>query len=284
MLIDRLTLAAVIVAAGLFGPPLAKSGTAQAASPAPHRAVYSMVMEQNRSGSDLSDIRGTMAMEWADTCDGWALNQKMLLAVIPAEGARFDRAYSFTSYESKDGLLFRFNMRITTNGTVTEDIAGRATLTAPGGPGEVVFTEPEGERVALPAGTVFPTEHLLLAIDGAMADQRGLERDVFIGTDIESLYRVSGFLGREVQPGTRPVIESPGRDDRAGLIAALADLRSYIVSFGYYPSDADDEAPEFEVTYRLMENAVAPYLDLDYGDYVIRGLLDYLEYLPDPGC
>ncbi len=41
---------------------------------------------------------------------------------------------------------------------------------------------------------------------------------------------------------------------------------------------------EFEVHYRIAENGVAAHLDLDYGDFAIRAVLDYLEMRPALDC
>lgn len=268
----------------LFGFPQIGLTGAEAADLVGHRAVYNMKLHLTRTGNDLSDIQGKMAMEWSDVCDGWALNQKMVLAVKPVESEGFKNSFSFSSYEAKDGLLFRFTMRTLTNDIVTEDIRGRAELESRGGAGEVVFDLPEDQTLDLPPGTIFPSDHLHQSAAHAASGKRALERLLFTGTDVDGLEMVSGFLGPSIPPGTRDIIESDSRDDTTGRIAELKGKQSWMVAFGYFPVHENSEQPEFEIQYRLMENGVAPFLDLDYGDYVIRAVLDYLEYLPEPSC
>ena len=52
----------------------------------------------------------------------------------------------------------------------------------------------------------------------------------------------------------------------------------------YYPFGESNSAPEFEVQYRIMDNGVASNMDLDYGNFALRAVLDHLEYLPPPDC
>ena len=64
-----------------------------------------------------------------------------------------------------------FVIRKLRDGDVAEETRGRAKLSGPGEAGQAEFTQPEASTVELPRGTMFPTEHTLLLIRSAMANE-----------------------------------------------------------------------------------------------------------------
>src|SRR5262252_5899102 len=110
---------------------------------APHRALYSMSLGSARSDSGVVDARGTMAYEWGETCDGWTIEQRYRLKMRYGEQPDVDIISSFVTWESKDGLRYRFNQRQTRNGEVDQDIRGEARLEGPGDGGVAEFTKPQ---------------------------------------------------------------------------------------------------------------------------------------------
>src|SRR5258708_12730775 len=42
----------------------------------PHRAVYKMTLERAQSASGVVGAGGTMLYQWADSCDGWTIDQR----------------------------------------------------------------------------------------------------------------------------------------------------------------------------------------------------------------
>ena len=246
---------------------------------APHRAAYEIDLATVRHDSDITTLTGRMILEWSDACDGWTVNQKVKMHFTNRDGPEIDNSFSFSSFESKNGDNFHFTMRSLANGDPFEEWVGVANREAVGG--MVRFSMPEGESLPLPVGTLFPTEHLFVLVEAALAGETWVGRTVFSGTGPDSLHEVTAFIGDEILPGSKPV-EMVGEGDEA--ILALTGLRSWPVAMAYFPHAEQDGEPEFEVSYRLLENGVAGNLLLDYGDFAMRAVLARLELLPPPRC
>ena len=112
-----------------------------------HRALYEITLESVRNGSEITDLRGRMMLEWADACDGWTVNQKVRMVLSHIGGPPLNNEFSFSSFEAKEGESFRFSMRSSSDGRPYEEYVGTATR----GPnresksgGYVKFTSPEG--------------------------------------------------------------------------------------------------------------------------------------------
>ena len=248
--------------------------TAGAAELRPHRALYDLGLAAARDGSSVVALRGEMALEWADACEGWTVSQSIRMDVADRRGASFENVISFSSYETKSGDRFRFNMKWGAAAGRVEEYVGHAE------PGRAVFVVPDGETMPLPDGTMFPTEHLFLLVDAAAAGRSILTRTVFGGTGPDSLNEVTAFIGPEIPTGS-PL---PARDGDRAVFHDMAELRSWPVSMGYFPLDSGDAAPDFEVSFRLVENGVAAGLLLDYGDFAMNGELTEIEFFPPAGC
>src|SRR3546814_757822 len=125
-----------------------------------------------------------------------------------------EMATSFVTWESKDGLRYRFNIKRTQNGREMEEVDGRAELERRGGPGVAHFDLPEQTTVPLPAGTVYPTRHTLILIEKAVAGERYHSQPVFDGSELGGPTLVSAVLlpgragppegAKGALPGTQP--------------------------------------------------------------------------------
>lgn len=250
-----------------------------------HRALYEITLESVRSGSEITDLEGRMMLEWADACDGWTVNQKVRMILSHIGGAPLNNEFSFSSFEAKDGENFRFSMRSSADGRPYEEFVGTASRGAGGTPGtggHVEFTSPEGMEMDLPYQTMFPSEHLFLVVERALAGDRMIARTVFSGTGPDSVHEVTAFVGAEIPGGSRRVgVDDPNAD---AALRSLTDLRSWPVAMAYFPHAQQELEPEFEVSYRLLENGVAGNLLLDYGEFAMRAVLDKIEFLASPNC
>ena len=255
----RALAALAILATGLAAP---------AAELRPHRALYDLDLAAVRGGSEIVALRGRMALEWADACEGWTVSQNIRMAIANRDGSSFVNDIGFSSFETRSGDRFRYSSRWLDGGARVREFVGRAEV-GPGG-GRAVFTVPEDGAIELPEGTVFPTEHLFLLVDAAAAGESPMTRTVFGGTGPDSLHDITAFIGGENPGGS-------GFD-------ALAGLRSWPVSAAWFPAGSPAAEPDFEVSYRLAENGVASELVLDYGDFAMNAALAELEFLPPPEC
>ncbi|MDR3718377.1 MAG: DUF1849 family protein, partial [Bryobacteraceae bacterium] len=203
-------------------------------------------------------------------CDGWATRQRLRLTVTNRDGQDVQMVSDYTTWESKDGLSMRFRMRQTTEDAVTSEVAGEASLTKTGGPGEVRYSVPDGVVKPLPAGTLFPTAHTEAILQAASTGKKFFTMPLFDGT------------GDKGAQETSVAIASWGhaRIGQWPELAALANGRAHVA---FFDRDAASQEPDYEVAMRYWENGVADELDMDFGDFVMKGTLKQLVLLPS-GC
>jgi hypothetical protein len=244
---------------------------------APHRALYSLTLASTKSASGVVGASGGMVYEWGETCDGWTVQQRFRLRLEYAEQENVEVSSTLVSWESKDGLRYRFNERRLRNGALDEEIKGDARLDAAGKGGEAEFTKPETTTMALPARTLFPTAHTLLLIDRAQAGEQFISRQVFDGATVENAGQITAVIGPELKPG-------PGAREANAPKSALLNRPSWRVRLAFFPAGSKAEQPDYELGMRLLDNGVSQDMMLDYSEYVIRAKLDDIEPLPRPSC
>ena len=240
----------------------------------PHRAIYDMVLQSSRGGSDIADVRGTMQFEWADACDGWTVDQRSIMTFLYNSGEEVDLGWSLVSWESKDDLRYRFYVRKFQNGEMYEELRGDARLDGTGKGGIAEYTLPDTKRVHLPAGTLFPTAHSLRLLENAESGEPFVWANVFDGSDAEGLFGVSGFISNRREP-------EGVSDARSPLLIAGP---SWHVALAFFPATGQGAEPEHEQALRLHANGVVEDLVLDYGDFTVSATLKKLEKLPPHGC
>jgi hypothetical protein len=240
---------------------------------APHKAVYTMRLGQVRSGGDVAGARGSMTMETAKSCAGWTLKHRFKLTLINSEGSRIETDSSFSSFESLDGLTYRFTSRTTRNGAVTEDIQGSAKLDGIGGAGTADFSRPKGTRFDLPKGTVFPTEHVKQLIAAAQSESFSVLRTVFDGQTKEGAMEVNAIVVRHSAKPSAKQAENK-----------LSNRPSWTMRLAFFPLNSSKAEPQHEAGLRLFDNGVADDFEWDWGGFTVEGSLKSLEPLPSPTC
>jgi hypothetical protein len=246
---------------------------AKAAEIAPHRALYTMSLGNARNDSGVMDARGTMDYEWGETCDGWTIEQRYRLKMHYAETPDVDIASSFVTWESKDGLRYRFNQKQKRNGEVDQEIRGEATLDGREKGGVVEFSKPEPRTLKLEPGVIFPSAHTILLIDSAHAGENFISRLVFDGATDENAVQVSAVIGVKITADPAAATRSP-----------LLERPGWRVRLAFFPVDANAEKPDYELGMRLLDNGVSQDMVIDYGEYSIRAKLDDIEPLSKPSC
>lgn len=231
-----------------------------------HRAFYGLSLADGIAGG-VTAVRGGLVMEWRDSCEGPVTSQRLGFIASYASGGAFAYDVRFSSWEAPDHGQLRFTVRSFDDGTLLEQFRGEARLDETGG--RVTFAEPSGKTLALPAGTLFPTAHMRALIEGAERGELLVSRDVFDGSGVEGLSRITAVIGKP-------------RDAAFGDEAS--GLRRWPVSLAYHDARGDDDLPEFEVTFLLSERGVMHDLVLNYGDFAIRADLEQLETFPAPAC
>lgn len=267
MSLRRLAISATAI---LAAASLALSaGTAQATDMAAHRAIYTLHLDSEKTGSsgDVSGATGTMAYEVQDVCDGWASRQRLDMTVTNRDGQDVRMLSDYTTWESKDGLQLHFRMKQTTGDNVTSDVAGDAALDATGGAGTAHYTSPEETTKDLPAGTLFPTMHTAALLKAAAEGKKFLALPLFDGTSAggaqDSSIVISGWTRDPV--GDRP---------------ELKPLPSGRFHIAFFDRDAEHQQPDYEVSMRYWDNGVADDLSMDFGDFVMAGKLSEFKLIP----
>jgi EipB-like len=255
--------------------PAAIATPAWAVDIAPHRALYSMTLGSAKTNSGVVGARGTMIYEWGETCDGWTVEQRYKLNMQYAESSEVEVTSNFVTWESKDGLRYRFNERKLKNGEVDEEVRGEARLDGPDKPGIADFSRPETKQLKLAAGTMFPTAHTVYLIERAQAGESFLVKNVFDGSGDDNAVEISAVIGGKEE--AEPVASS-------GPKSPLLLRPSWRVRLAFFPSESHSEKPEYELGMRLLDNGVSRDMTLDYGDFAIRAKLDEIEALPKPNC
>ncbi|MFO1084429.1 MAG: DUF1849 family protein [Reyranellaceae bacterium] len=242
----------------------------------PHRATYDMKLSVARPNSGIVDVNGRMVLETVDSCDGWEVKQRIKLKFLRNDGEEFDTDSSFSSYESKDGLRLSFSVRNTQNDEVEEELRGQAQLEGKGATGRASFTLPETRSFELPAGTLFPTSHLILIIQHARSGDRSASYSVFDGARLDGAFQVNAVIGRSpraVGPQVR------------GDVALMRNQPSWSVRLAFFAAgDQGSSNPEYELALDLLANGVARSMLLDYGEFAVDARLVQLQALPRPRC
>lgn len=248
-------------------------GAVPAANIQPHRALYAMSLQSSKSDSGVAAAQGEMAYQWGETCDGWTIEQRYNLTIAYTEADAVDIRSNFVTWESKDGLRYRFNQTETRNGKPDEEIRGSAALQGPGKGGVAAFEKPKPETMTLPPGALFPSAHTILLINQAEAGNNFLTRHVFDGATEENAVLVSAVIGPRIEPDANaaklnPVLARPG----------------WRMRLAFFPADQSKEQPDYELGMLLLDNGVSRDMVIDYGDYAIRATLKDIEPLPKPKC
>jgi hypothetical protein len=247
--------------------------SAGAAEIAPHHALYSMSLGSTHGDAGVTGAGGTMAYQWGESCDGWTVEQRYRLKMAYAESSDVSISSNFVTWESKDGLKYRFNQKETRNGTDNDEIRGEAKLDGPDKGGTVNFEKPEAKTLKLPAGTLFPSAHTISLIDKAKAGENFISKLIFDGATMENAVLVTAVIGAKVEPDEESAKKSP-----------LLNRPGWRVRLAFFPADPKAEKPDYELGMLLLDNGVSRDMVIDYGDYAIRAKLDDIEALPKPGC
>jgi len=237
-----------------------------------HRAIYELKLGPMRNSSGITEMTGRMVTEWAETCDGYTLNQRTITLGRSADGEPMENDYSVASWESRSGLVFRFDVRNVVNGEVQEEFSGKAELEGAGKGGQAVFRKPAGETLELPPGTVFPTEHTRMLIDRAAAGDRVVTRLLFDGSGTDGLFEATAFVG----PAIKVAPDSE--------LVPLRRVVGYPLRLAFFHVQEKESLPAYEVGGPLYANGVSGDLIIDYREFSLIATLARVEALPKPQC
>lgn len=237
-----------------------------------HQAIYRMTLAPGSRTLDVVGAEGVMIYRAARACSGWTVENHTVIRYDQADGETFEDRWAFASWESDDGLNYRFRLMHRT-GDRTDRIEGVAHLDEAAGGGIATYSEPGAFEVELPEGTVFPTAHLRSLIKAATEGQAILNRVVFDGTTVDNPYLVNIAIA--------PLAE---RDRPPAETLGAPAASSFWTRGAYFPYFDESEMPDFEMTIELRADGVAERVEQYFHDIGLRGTLLSVELLKQPDC
>lgn len=269
----RRHLIAALAAAGIALALPATAAEPGAEAMVGHRAAYRLSLDKVRDNSDIARAEGVMLYEVVDACDGWATRQRFQLRLTDRDGQEVDTASDYSTFETKDGKRIRFSLTQTSQGAVSQRIAGEAEVTPEGG--TVKYTAPEAKEEPLPKGTLLPMLHTIRSLAAARTGSRMLVVPLFDGTSADGAQDTTTVISAWSPPQPNP---------RFPALATIGSARMRVAFFERNASGSGGgaSAPDYEVGLRYFENGVADELKMDFGEFSVNGLLQELAILPNP--
>ena len=238
-----------------------------------HRAIYGISLRSADNRSGITGVRGAMLYRFADSCDGWTVENRTYMRLQYAEGAEVESTWSFASWESKDGKDYRFNVRHARDGDVVEALQGTASVDGEKG-GRAIFSQPKNLSVDLPPGTLLPTRHLRLILEAAAAGTPRLVRPVFDGSSLDNPFHISMVTGKQPPAAAKPSAAS----------RKLPAKPSWWMRLAFFPVAGLNPEPEFEIGVDYRADGIGDYIIQDFGDFVLGLTPSAIEVLPKPDC
>ena len=253
-------------------------GTVDAATVAPHRAIYELSLLRANGGASLLSADGRLAFEiQGSKCEGYTVSFRMATKYRPKEGEPSVIDTQTISYEGPGALDFRHQLKEIINGETKQDLKIKVTRSGETSEGRGELS-PTGESFTVPVQTSLPMQHQLKLMT---LGETGGGRDssvVYDGSDETKSFRAISFVGKEKPPG------SIGRDTGNPVAEPLKSVGAWPISISYYAAEGSAETPEYQVTFDMYENGVATGLVLDYGNFSLAGRLTQLTMLGIPEC
>ncbi|HMJ42928.1 MAG TPA: cell envelope integrity EipB family protein [Pseudolabrys sp.] len=251
---------------------------------APHRAVYDLKLLKSQSSRGVQGVRGRILYDFSgNACDGYDLQFRQVSELDSGEGKAALSDLRSTTWEDGTAKKFRFNSENMVNAARTDIVNGRAERNAD--KVAISLSKPTEKTLTVPAGSVFPTEHMRRIILAAREGKTILEFPVYDGSETgEKLYNTLTIIGRPIAPGAKPPT------DAAAKLPAMAKLTRWPVTISYFEKqDAKDErggeqTPVYSISFELYENGISRALVLNYSDFSISGEMTSLELKKEKAC
>ncbi len=262
----------------LFAAVVSLAMPAGAMPLAAHHAVYKLTLHTT-SNQNVLAASGTMTYDVTDTCNAWTTAQHLAIQLTNKDGQEINTVSDYATLESKDGSRLDFHTRQLTDGAVSSQIDGTATLDTGAthqGRGYADYTAPEKKRLPLPAGTLLPMAHTSALINAAAAGKRFFAAPLFDGT------------GTDGAQDTFVTVENwkPASEQKWPTLSNQAAGRVHIAFFqrAAVEKDAADETPDYEIGIHYFASGVSDAMTMNFGDFSMDGTLDQFEPKRPPHC
>lgn len=242
---------------------------------AAHRAVYDLKLSSTRGKQAMQTVRGRILYDFSGSaCEGYALQFRQVSELDSGEGKVAVSDLRATSWEEGAAKRLRFHSQNFLNDRLREAVDGEARRKDGGV--AVRLTKPKEKSFDLKTDLVFPTEHVRRIIAAARQGKTLLQLAVYDGSDNgEKAYDTLTVIGKPIAPN-----EHKPTDAAAGQ-AALAGLARWPVTISYFDrtvaEQKGEQTPVYAITFELYENGVSRALLLDYGNFVLSGVMTSIE-------
>lgn len=265
--------AAALPCAGHAAPPDLSKLSSDAL--APHKALYEIDLIATHSGSQVLNISGKMSYEWAPSCEAWVTDHHFKLFYEYADTPGLRVTSDFSTYETFDGDALDYSSRRRRDGSLFQEIRGRAQTGNKGGLAR--YSMPEDMKYDLPQGTVFPVAHTLELIRHAKAGDKFYNAVIFDGSDEDGPVEINSFIGKEAK--------APADTQKNVKIdASLLKPRAWQVRMAFFPLKSDESVSDYEMSMIFHENGIISDMTIEYSDFSVRQKLVSLEKISAHSC
>jgi hypothetical protein len=272
----------------LLAAPAATPALAQAAAPSaaatlvPHRAIYDLSLGSVRGNSQVAGVAGRILYDFdGNACQGYSLEFRQVSELDTGEGKVSTSDLRSNTWEGADAKTFKFTSQNFVDQNLTDTVDGHAVHDT--SKTSVDLDKPQQKSLTLDAGVVFPTQHMVRAIDAARAGKSVLQFPVYDGSETgDKVFDTMTVIGRKIAPDERK------HDDAAAGEAKLAAVPRWPVTISYFDKDKattdSEQTPSYAIGFELYDNGISRDLTLDYNDFVVKGKLSSLQIKDEKPC
>jgi hypothetical protein len=246
----------------------------------PHRAIYDLSLAQTRGNSQIVGVRGRILYDFSgNACDGYSLTFRQVSELDSGEGKISTSDLRSTTWEDASAKNFKFTSQNFVNENLVDAVDGHAEHHA--SKTAINLRKPENKAFNLATGLVFPTEHMVRAIQAARAGKTILSFPVYDGSDTgDKVFNTLTVIGHKIAPGEHQ------HDDAAAHEPKLAGVPRWPVTISYFPETtvSGEQTPDYAISFELYENGISRALMLDYNDFVVSGKLVSLDIKKAKPC
>jgi hypothetical protein len=240
----------------------------------PHRAVYDLTLGQTRENAHIASVRGRILYNFGgNACDGYTLQFRQVSELDTGEGKKSTSDLRSTTWEGGDAKRFNFASQNFVDQNLIDSVDGHAEH---GATTQVDLNKPEHKVFDIDAAVVFPTQHMVRAIEAARAGKTILDFPVFDGSDTgDKVYDTLTVIGRKLATDERK------HEDAAATDLKLLGMARWLVTISYFEKGKkqknSEQTPVYAISFELYENGISRALSLDYNEFVVAGKLSSLE-------
>lgn len=261
-------LQALVFGSGFVVPAVLSTAAYAGSTLLPHRAVYDLTLERADEKSGIAGVNGRMVYEFnGSACEGYTTNFRFVTRIDMEGQDQRVTDQQTTTFEAGDGSRFRFVNKTFVDKELIKEVRGNAALGDK--QMDVALTKPEKQDLKL-ALSQFPTRHMEELLVRAQKGDTFYQTTIFDGSDdANKIMATTAVIGKgQVLP----------EDTETKVMGEVAKQESWPVTVAYFDDEESDEGlPVYRVNFKLYRNGVTRDLNMDYGDFSMKGTLVNLE-------